>query len=204
MLSATLLTKSLKTVEESALSFSNYIICLNKISLSTTLGDIKLYTIYSFMLIQKDIPIRNLKRNTKADGSSIIFSDFFTSQKLRPVYTRWAKKMDPSLIFWYLKTEINGTNMFLKLQSLSECFETFWCFTKIFFISNKHGMYELPHELPKDLRMVLMAELRKTTPEVGGQFMAITSSFRLTLRRPLARTLRRHCSTCAVTFFGQI
>ena len=76
MLSATLLTKSLKTVEESALSFSNYIICLNKISLSTTLGDIKLYTIYSFMLIHKDIPIRNLKRNTKADGSSIILVTF--------------------------------------------------------------------------------------------------------------------------------
>ena len=49
-----------------------------------------------------------------------------------------------------------------KLQSWSKYFETFLVFCQIFLspqvkriaiIKNKHGMYELPHELPNDLTL---------------------------------------------------
>ena len=50
-------------------------------------------------------------------------------------------------------------------QSWSQYFETFWCFTKFSFhhkvkrcviISNKHGIYEFPHELPSNLGLGIL------------------------------------------------
>ena len=51
----------------------------------------------------------------------------------------------------------------LKHLLLFSYFETFWCFTKFSFrhkwsdarfFSHKHGTFELPYELPKDLRLI--------------------------------------------------
>lgn len=44
-------------------SISNYMICLNKTNISTTLEDIEEVLIYN------DIPIRNIKQNIKADST---------------------------------------------------------------------------------------------------------------------------------------
>ena len=51
-------------------SFSNNIICLNRTNLSTTLQNIE------EAFIKKSIQIRNLKRNTKADGSPLTLITF--------------------------------------------------------------------------------------------------------------------------------
>ena len=59
------LTNKHITIEESTNNFHNSTLCINKVSIGTTLEDIEEAFIY------KDIPIKNLKRCTKADGSSM-------------------------------------------------------------------------------------------------------------------------------------
>ena len=58
------------TIEESTLRFSNNMPCLNKINLSNTLKDIEK------AFIQIYTPIKNLKRNSKTDGSPMILVTF--------------------------------------------------------------------------------------------------------------------------------
>ena len=64
------LTNKHITIEESTNNFHNSTLCINKVSIATTLGDIKEPFIY------RDIPIKNLKRCTKADGSSMTLITF--------------------------------------------------------------------------------------------------------------------------------
>ena len=64
------LTKKHVSIEESTTSFSNSTLCLNKINTTTTLEDIEDAFIYN------DIPIKNLKRCTKADGSAMTLVTF--------------------------------------------------------------------------------------------------------------------------------
>ena len=64
------LTKKHVSIEESTSSFSNSTLCLNKIKTTTTLGDIEDAFIYN------DIPIKNLKRYTKANGSAVTLVTF--------------------------------------------------------------------------------------------------------------------------------
>ena len=64
------LTKKHISIEESTNSFSNSTFCLNKINTTTTLDDIK------EVFICKDIPLKNLKRCTKADGSAMTLVTF--------------------------------------------------------------------------------------------------------------------------------
>ena len=58
------------TIEESTNNFHNSTLCINKVNIATTLEDIEQAFIY------KDIPITNLKRCTKADGSSMTLITF--------------------------------------------------------------------------------------------------------------------------------
>ena len=58
------------TIEESTNTFLNSALCINKVNISTTLEDIKEAFIY------RDIPIKNLKRCRKADGSSMTLITF--------------------------------------------------------------------------------------------------------------------------------
>ena len=64
------LTNKHITIEESTNNFHNSTLCINKVSIATTLGEIKEPFIY------RDIPIKNLKRCTKADGSSMTLITF--------------------------------------------------------------------------------------------------------------------------------
>ena len=64
------LTKRHVSIEESTSYFSNSSLCLNKINTTITLEDIEDAFIY------KDIPINNLKRCTKADGSAMTLVTF--------------------------------------------------------------------------------------------------------------------------------
>ena len=59
------ITKNNITVEESTNSSSVSTLCINKVNTSTTLEDIEEAFIY------KDIPIKNLKRCTRADGTAM-------------------------------------------------------------------------------------------------------------------------------------
>ena len=52
-------------MEESTYSFSNSTLCVNKVNTAITLEDIEEAFIY------KDIPIKNLKRCTRADGTAM-------------------------------------------------------------------------------------------------------------------------------------
>ena len=58
------------TIEESTNNFHNSTLCINKVNIATTLEDIEQAFIY------RDIPIKNLKRCTKADGSSMTLITF--------------------------------------------------------------------------------------------------------------------------------
>ena len=58
------------TIEESTNNFHNSTLCTNKVSIATTLEDIEEAFIY------RDIPIKNLKRCTKADESSMTLITF--------------------------------------------------------------------------------------------------------------------------------
>ena len=64
------LTNKHITIEESTNNFHNTTLCINKVSIGTTLEDIEEAFIY------RDIPIKNLKRCTKADGSSMTVITF--------------------------------------------------------------------------------------------------------------------------------
>ena len=64
------LTKKHVSIEESTSSFSNSTLCLNKINVTTTLEDVEDAFIY------RDIPIKNLKSCTKADGSAMTLVTF--------------------------------------------------------------------------------------------------------------------------------
>ena len=64
------LTKKHITIEESTNIFSNSTLCLNEINATTTLEDIEEAFIY------RDIPIKNLKRCTKADGTAMTLVTF--------------------------------------------------------------------------------------------------------------------------------
>ena len=57
-------------MEESSNTFSNSTLCINKVNTTTTLEDIEEAFIY------RDIPIKNLKRCTKADGTSMTLVTF--------------------------------------------------------------------------------------------------------------------------------
>ena len=59
------LTKKHIIVEESTNTFSNSTHCINKVNTKTTLEDIEEAFIY------RDIPIKNLKRCTRADGTAL-------------------------------------------------------------------------------------------------------------------------------------
>ena len=59
------MTKNHITVEESTNNFSNSTFCVNKVSTAITLEDIEEAFIY------RDIPIKNLKRCTRADGTAM-------------------------------------------------------------------------------------------------------------------------------------
>ena len=52
-------------MEESTNSFSSSTLCINKVNTTITLEDIEEAFIY------KDIPIKNLKRCTRADGTAM-------------------------------------------------------------------------------------------------------------------------------------
>ena len=52
-------------MEESTNSFSNSALCINKVNTGITLEDIEEAFIY------RDIPIKNLKRCTRADGTAM-------------------------------------------------------------------------------------------------------------------------------------
>ena len=52
-------------MEESIISFSNSTLCINKVNTGITLEDIEEAFIY------RDIPIKNLKRCTRADGTAM-------------------------------------------------------------------------------------------------------------------------------------
>ena len=58
------------TIKESTNNFHNFTLCINKVNIATTLEDIKQTFIY------RDIPIKNLKRCPKADGSSMTLITF--------------------------------------------------------------------------------------------------------------------------------
>ena len=64
------MTKKHITVEESTNTSTNSTLYLNKINITTTLKNIEEAFIY------KDIPIKNLKRCTKADGSAMTLVTF--------------------------------------------------------------------------------------------------------------------------------
>ena len=64
------LTNKHITIEESTNNLHNSTLCINKVSIGTTLKDIEEAFIY------RDIPIKNLKRCTKADGSSMTVITF--------------------------------------------------------------------------------------------------------------------------------
>ena len=64
------LTKNNITVEESTNSFSSSTLCINKVNTTITLEDIEEAFIY------KDIPIKNLKRCTRADGTAMTLAMF--------------------------------------------------------------------------------------------------------------------------------
>ena len=64
------LTNKHITIEESTNNFHNSTLCINKVNIATTLEDIEQAFIY------RDIPIKNLKRCTKADGSSMTLITF--------------------------------------------------------------------------------------------------------------------------------
>ena len=64
------LTNKHITIEESTNNFHNSTLCINKVSIATTLEDIEEAFIY------RDIPIKNLKRCTKADGSFMTLITF--------------------------------------------------------------------------------------------------------------------------------
>ena len=68
------------TIEESTNNFHNSTLCTNKVSIATTLEDIEEAFIY------RDIPIKNLKRCTKADESSMTLITFnLVNNSDRPV-----------------------------------------------------------------------------------------------------------------------
>ena len=64
------LTNTHITIEESTNNFHNSTLCINEVSNATTLEDIEEAFIYM------DIPIKNLKRCTKADESSMTLITF--------------------------------------------------------------------------------------------------------------------------------
>ena len=64
------LTNKHITIEESTNDFHNSTLCINKVSITTTLEDIEEAFIY------RDILIKNLKRYTKADGSPMTLIAF--------------------------------------------------------------------------------------------------------------------------------
>ena len=64
------LTNNHITIEESTNNFHNSPLCINKVSIATTLEDIEEAFIY------RDIPTKNLKRCTKADGSFMTLITF--------------------------------------------------------------------------------------------------------------------------------
>ena len=70
------ITKKHITIQESTHSFSNSILCLNKISTSTALEDIEEPFIY------RDIPMKNLREKRESQWLADGISDFFTSQQL--------------------------------------------------------------------------------------------------------------------------
>ena len=69
------LTNEHITIEESTNNFHNSTLCINKVNIATTLEDIEQAFIYRDIPI-KNIPIKNLKRCTKADGSSMTLITF--------------------------------------------------------------------------------------------------------------------------------
>ena len=64
------LTNKHITIEESTNNFHNSTLCINKVSIATTLEDIEEAFIY------RDILIKNLKRHTKVDGSPMTLITF--------------------------------------------------------------------------------------------------------------------------------
>ena len=64
------LTNKHITIEESTNNFHNSTLCINKVNIATTLE----YIVQAF--IYRDIPIKNLKRCTKADGYSLTLITF--------------------------------------------------------------------------------------------------------------------------------
>ena len=64
------LTNKHITIEESINNFHNSTLCINKVNIATILEDIEQAFMY------RDIPIKNLKRCTKADGSSMTLITF--------------------------------------------------------------------------------------------------------------------------------
>ena len=62
-------------MEESTNSFSNSTLCINKVNTAITLVDIEEAFIY------RDIPIKNLKRCTRADGTAM--TDYVRISKSR-------------------------------------------------------------------------------------------------------------------------
>ena len=64
------LTNKHITIEESTHNFYNSALCINKVSITTTLEDIEEAFVY------RDIPIKNLKRCLKADGSPMTLITF--------------------------------------------------------------------------------------------------------------------------------
>ena len=64
------LTEKHITIEESTQNFHNSTLCINKVSIATTLEDTEEAFVY------RDIPIKNLKRCSKADGSPMTLITF--------------------------------------------------------------------------------------------------------------------------------
>ena len=85
------ITKEHITTKKSTHSFSNSIPCLNKINTSTSLEDIEGAFIY------RDIPIKNRKRNAKANGlprTLMTFSLVRSSDRTELLKSRFAKQQE--------------------------------------------------------------------------------------------------------------
>ena len=106
---------------------------------------------------------------TNEDGFKTLYLFLFTVDCI--IFTKYFKIpfggdpiVDTTALMGWFFCGISALKIPYNLQSFSY-FETFWCFTQIFLSpqvkwnaisSNKHGIYELPHELPDNLRLRIL------------------------------------------------